>query len=155
MLRRLSCKTIMESTPRSPRLPVALRLSVLSAGLGLSILLVIAARLEPDRKGFGTHQQLGLPPCMILKLYNLRCPSCGMTTAWAHAIRGRFQSAVAANAGGTLLAIAAFFLAPWTIISGMRGRWLGGNPSPDVAMIFIVVVVGVTLLDWTVRFICG
>jgi hypothetical protein len=37
--------------------------------------------------GFGTHEQMGLPPCLFFKLTGIPCPNCGLTTSFAHAAR--------------------------------------------------------------------
>ena len=74
-----------------------------------------------------------------------------MTTAWSHAVRGQLASAVAANSGGTLLALTAMLLGPWLVASGVRGRWLFGKPDPTVVFAAMAAILGVTLLDWVVR----
>lgn len=54
------------------------------------IILIIARVLRPSPKGVGTHEQLGIPPCLFLKLTGVPCPSCGLTTSFAHAARFNF-----------------------------------------------------------------
>ncbi len=44
----------------------------------------IAAWLEPDPAGVGTHKQLGLGGCTVLTLTGWPCPMCGMTTCFTH-----------------------------------------------------------------------
>ena len=66
-------------------------------------MLAIARALTPDPSGFGTHTQLGLPPCGFLRLTALPCPLCGLTTAFAHMARLQLTSALHAHVLGPLL----------------------------------------------------
>jgi hypothetical protein len=75
-----------------------------------------------------------------------------MTTSWAHLVRGQVIRACRANAGGTLLGIVAVVLGPWSLISGIRGRWLWQPMSERVALTTSLGLVMVTLIDWGVRF---
>jgi len=59
--------------------------------------------LQPDPRGVGTHEQVGLPPCGFHRLTGLPCPGCGTTTAFAYAVRLRFAHAFMANPFGMLL----------------------------------------------------
>ncbi|MCL4206567.1 MAG: DUF2752 domain-containing protein [Pirellulaceae bacterium] len=118
---------------------------------GLLSLLLVAAWLPPDPRGFGTHQRLGLPPCSFRQLTGWRCPSCGMTTAWSCLMRGRIAASFQANAGGALLGLVCLVVAPWALISGLRGRWLGRLPGPVVTLGLVPVLLVVTLADWLVR----
>ncbi len=93
-------------------LPWSLRWLSLLAGLGVLGLLVIARVLEPAEEGFGTHQQLGLPPCTSVALFDVTCPACGMTTSWAWVTRGELIRAARANVGGCLLALIALAYLP-------------------------------------------
>ncbi len=87
--------------PRSERLLAGL------AALACLGLLITAAALTPDPDGLGTHHQLGLEPCGFLSTFGKPCPTCGMTTAFAHAARLNLASAFHAQPFGLLLAIAA------------------------------------------------
>ena len=127
------------------------RILVLTSGGILFALLFTAAILRPSTRGFGTHQQLGLPPCSIRMFFDVRCPACGMTTSWAHTVRGQLPSALKANIGGTLLAMLAVLAGPWGVISGMRGRWLWSPPSELWVAALTVGILLVTLGDWAVR----
>jgi hypothetical protein len=123
-------------------------------GLGsvLLALLATAAMIEPDARGYGTHQQLGFPPCTFQQLFDQRCPACGMTTSWANLVRGRLWRALQANLGGTLLAIVSAIAGPWSLISGIRGRWLVMPPSDYLTVGVCVLVVVVTMVDWASRY---
>jgi Protein of unknown function (DUF2752) len=139
----------------APRLRWLERLLVTLAGGVLVTLLVTAAWLTPNPRGMGTHRQLGLPPCTIVQWFGIRCPSCGMTTSWAHLLRGHVASAFRANAGGALLAVAALLCGPWLLISGLRGRWLVTPPHEGMTLAVGLVIVAVTLIDWTLRISLG
>ncbi len=125
----------------------------LSAGLAVVLLcpLVVAALLRPSPWGYGTHQQLGLPPCTFVALFHCRCPSCGMTTAWSHLVRGEVWGAAKANAGGALAGLLALAAEPWLAVSALRGRWLGFRPNATAIAWTLLGVVAVTLVDWAVR----
>ena len=121
----------------------------------LVALLVTAARLTPSSAGLGTHQQLGLPPCTVLDWFGIRCPSCGMTTSWAHMVRGHVLAAMRANAGGALLAVAAAACGPWLVASGVRGRWLIMRPVEGIVVAVGLTIIVVTLVQWTLRLSLG
>ena len=118
------------------------------AGLGLLLLLAVAAALQPDSRGHGTHEQLGLPPCTFYVLFGRPCPSCGMTTAWAMLVRGRLAVAFRVNAGGALLGMLACVGAVWLLLSALVGRWLVRRPDSMTATWAAVVVLAVTLAQW-------
>ena len=85
--------------------------------------LALSAWLEPDPRGFGTHQQLGTGPCGMLIQTGLPCPTCGMTTAFAHTVRGQWGRAFWVQPAGFVLALATMVCvggAGWVLV---RGRW--------------------------------
>jgi len=139
----------------APRLSAVARACVGLAGIVMLGLLITAARLTPDPKGHGTHRQLGLPPCTVVSWFGVRCPSCGMTTAFSHMVRGQVAGAVRANAGGALLALAAVVAGPWFVGSAAYGQWLIGPPRDVVVIGVGLTVVVVTIVDWTLRLAFG
>ena len=117
--------------------------------------LVVAGILKPDRRGHGTHRQLGLPPCTVVVLFGQRCPTCGMTTAWSHLVRGQVLEAFRANVGGAILALVDLAAVPWLLWSAIRGRWLGWVPNGNVLAAGMAAILAVTLIDWAVRLLCS
>ncbi|NLX14630.1 MAG: DUF2752 domain-containing protein [Phycisphaerales bacterium] len=85
-------------------------------------LMVVAARLQPDKYFMGTHQQLRMPPCGFVTLTGLPCPTCGMTTAFAHAVRGHVLQAIRAQLAGFILALGVMLMAVFSLISIVTGR---------------------------------
>ena len=83
----------------------------------------VARCLEPDAAGYGTHQQLGLPPCTSVAVFGIRCPACGMTTSWSYAMRGQWIRAGQANAGGLALVVIALAYMPAFCYYLSRGYW--------------------------------
>ncbi|MFW2388023.1 MAG: DUF2752 domain-containing protein [Polyangiales bacterium] len=84
-------------------------------------LLVVAAFVEPDSRGYGTHQQLGLPPCGFLLLTGSPCPGCGLTTAFAYGVRGQWSMAASANPLGLILFLLVCACVPLGITAALRG----------------------------------
>lgn len=115
-------------------------------------LLVMAARSEPDPRGFGTwHSALRWPPCTLQLLLNSPCPVCGMVTSWSHFVRGDIAQSLAANAAGTLLATITIISVPWMLICVVTGRRLGYEASKAVAFITAVTFTVVALVQWGLR----
>ncbi len=86
------------------------RIHAIGVALAALFLLSIAFVLQPSGKGLGTHQQLGLPQCGWILAADVPCPTCGMTTAWSHTVRGEFATAFMTQPLGMLLALAAFLV---------------------------------------------
>jgi hypothetical protein len=127
-----------------------LRLAGAVLAIGLLTLLMIASRLEPSASGLGTHHQLGLPPCSIRLLFSVRCPSCGMTTAWAHFANGSFLAAAQSNLGGMLLAVYSL----GCVATGAKMMISGRTPSErviQIATIALAAIALVTLGEWGLR----
>jgi hypothetical protein len=120
---------------------------LLLAGFGL------AWQLEPDPRGFGTHQRLGLPECSFQTLFQRPCPGCGMTTCFAHYVRGNWSAAARANPAGVLLAVLCTAAIPWCWTSAWRSRlWFVEDPWPVLACL-MGGWGAVGLLVWIVRWV--
>lgn len=118
-------------------------------------LLVIGSWLTPAAAGHGTHQQLGLPPCGWYLATGRPCPTCGMTTAFAHACHLQLSDAIRTQPGGALFALGVsvgFWVALHMAITGSRlQRPLAKLLRPKTLWITAGVWAlswGYTLLTW-------
>lgn len=88
----------------------------------------LAAWLEPAPSGIGTHRMIiGLPPCGWVAGMNMPCPTCGMTTAFAHAADGNLLASFRAQPFGALLALftaCAFLVGGYVAATGSRVGWM-------------------------------
>jgi hypothetical protein len=123
--------------------------------LGLAAVLFLARWLEPDPRGYGTHTQLGLYPCMFYQVTGERCPSCGMTTSFAWFVRGRLDRSWRANPVGSLLATTSVLLIPWLVAGAVRGRPIGCRSLEIPFVGLVVITVALSLLSWTIRLLLG
>jgi hypothetical protein len=81
----------------------AFRLRGALVALPCLAVLWIAYELTPRRAGYGTHENLGLPPCSFLARTGYPCPSCGLTTSFAAMARGDVAAAAVAHPFGAAL----------------------------------------------------
>ena len=110
-------------------------LSLLFLAGSIAVLLA-AFTLDPDPRGHGTHEQLGLPPCGFLRDHGVPCISCGMTTSFAAMAHGDPAHAFRANPFGALL----FFVAVMAPLHFARALVSGFDPlgflrHPRIALI--------------------
>lgn len=133
------------------QLPVGIRWLCLVSGLGLLSLLATARYLTPSPAGLGTHQQLGLPPCTTMVIWNVPCPTCGMTTSWAWVMRGNLMQASRANLGGTMLAIIAIGFLPAACYFFISGRATSGHWFSLMLAVSLVTACCITLIQWAIR----
>lgn len=114
--------------------------------------LVVACMLVPSTTGMDTHRQLGLPACGWPSAFGIPCFTCGMTTAFALSVRGRFLAALQAQPAGFALACAAALgvvVGAWVAASGRPvHRFL----QPLVTGRLALVALAVLLLGWGWKF---
>ncbi len=94
--------------------------------LGLCIssaaIVLFAILLEPDPRGFGTHEQLGFEPCEMLQSTGVPCPACGITTAVTLAAQGDVWLALRTQPMGPLLVILVPVLTASALLAHLRGE---------------------------------
>lgn len=129
------------------------RLSLLILAAGLVGLLGVARRLEPDPRGFGTHQQLGLAPCSFRLGAGYNCPTCGMTTAFAWFTRAEPRRSWDANPAGLAIAASLVAVIPWMAVVAWRGTpWLTRSIGPTLAA-GCLALAAFTVLVWIFRLV--
>lgn len=126
MVRRTHMSTA--TVPKQAPVSRARRLQALQTLLAAVGVLTLARVLHPDPRGFGTHQQLLLPPCLLHTLLHVPCPLCGMTTGFALMARGRIMAAAACN----LLAPPAFAVTMLLALLALWGLGTGRAWVPSV-----------------------
>ena len=136
-------------------LPWALRIVSLIAGIFAMALLITSSQLEPSTEGFGTHEQLGLPPCTSIYVWGTRCPACGMTTSWAWATRLNVVESFRANAGGLMLAIIALAYIPSSCYFFLCGKASRGGRFSLCLAIFLTAALLAAIIQWGWRISLG
>jgi hypothetical protein len=133
----------------------ALRARIVGATVAGSALgvLVVASSVTPAAEGHGTHTQLGLPACGWAMVSGSPCPTCGMTTSFAHAVRGELAEAFFCQPMGLLLAIGAaiaFWAGLHIAVTGSQvWRVYGRLLTPRN----LWLVAGLTALAWVYKWV--
>jgi hypothetical protein len=137
-----------EAQPISPRMARALWAV---GGAAACCVLALSRWLTPDPSGMGTHTQLGLPPCGFLVLTSIPCPTCGLTTSFAHMARLQITDALHAHPLGPLL----FAL---TAIAVLVCAWSCARGSPPVETMkrlrvarLLVIIAAAAVIAWLAR----
>ena len=129
-----------------PDRPVARRVTGLLLALGCGLVLGLAVYLTPSGDGIGTHEALGLPPCSWVVNMDMPCPTCGMTTAFAHAAHGELGSALLAQPLGFVLAVLTAMLLILGIHQALTGSRLLGTMMSKVWTRWTPWIIGILLL---------
>lgn len=97
------------------------RLIAAAVATACAAILGLSAWLTPSPTGVGTHEQLNLPKCGWIAMADMPCPTCGMTTAFAHAAHGSFLASFQTQPMGCVLAIAtamALLVSVYVMVTG-------------------------------------
>lgn len=108
--------------------------------LSFVVTVALAAWLQANAAGLGTHRTLGLPPCLFLTLTGLPCPSCGLTTSFTHLVHFQVLAAFRAHPLGPALFSLFAFLSLCSLLeffkkdtplrdflNGRHVRWVYGS----------------------------
>ena len=106
----------------SPLNPLADRIVAVIVLLSAAAFVWVLAATDPDPRGHGTHEQLGMEACGWVVHYQRPCPTCGVTTAAAHLVHLRPMQAVVTQPFGAALAGFGLWLAGAAGFCLLRGR---------------------------------
>lgn len=115
--------------------------------VGVAAVFGIAGGLTPDASGVGTHRQLGFPPCTMVVASGYPCPTCGMTTAFSHAVRGELVRAFHAQPAGLVLALGCGLVAVLAVSTLVTGRgwrvnWYRVRPLWCTVALAVILLLG-------------
>jgi len=116
---------------------------------------VTAGYLRPTASGIGSHTQLGLAPCSMPMLLGIPCPTCGMTTSFAHFVRGDLLNSFHAQPAGFVLALGVVVVAVGAGAVIWRGRGIVINWYRIRPGMVAVVTLVVLLFGWAYKLAVG
>lgn len=114
----------------------------------VGLLVVLGVVVDPDERGFGTHERLGLPSCKPMDWWNIPCPGCGVTTSIALFAHGHFLDALRNQPFGFATALLLPAFAGWAIVGSVRGRNLAAELSRWRVGWWGIALAALMLLSW-------
>jgi len=111
-----------------------------------------AAAITPDPRGYGSHTQLGLPPCGFLSLTGFPCPGCGLTTAFAYGIRGQWSLAASANPLGLAMFLVVCLCVPLAVTAALRDWSLDAVIERFSLNRWALALAACAIVVWVARF---
>jgi len=134
------------SAPRRATRGERLAAGLLAAGcLGV---LIVAAWLQPDGDGHGTHTQLGMNECAWAEHFDAPCATCGMTTSFAHAAAGDWTASVVTQPFAALLVVLTSISFWGGLHVSATGSRLGNAVAPVLTTRVLFVLAALFLLAW-------
>lgn len=138
-------------SPAPPARTWPRRLAWSVAALGSWSVVLLAAMLSPDPRGFGTHQQLGLPPCRFEDFTHVPCPGCGLTTSFAAMAHGQVLTALRAHLMGPMLFLLTVALALGAPYAARRALPLAQPLAHRAALPVLSVTLAAGLVTFAIR----
>jgi hypothetical protein len=144
---------IIFTPPVEPRVvtPSGRAFALMVAAIALTVLL-FALSVAPSPGGSGTHERLGFQRCQFLATCGLPCPTCGMTTSYAHFVRGNWLASLYVQPMGFVLAIGTctvFWAAIYIAITGRPIQRLL-RQVPMATLVIALMSIGVLGWGWKI-----
>ncbi|MGB7159198.1 MAG: DUF2752 domain-containing protein [Tepidisphaeraceae bacterium] len=149
---QLTVPRIYAISPVRQRLTIVERIVAACVSIGCIAVLITAAFVRPSPTGMSTHTALGLARCHFLDVSGIPCPSCGMTTSFAHFVRGNLAASLWVQPMGTFLALGAaltFWAALYIAVTGKPAHRLM-RIMPSVYYVLIPMGVGIAGWAWKI-----
>ncbi len=150
--RSLETDPVDAATEPRPRSREHWVLLALVAGIAVG-LWILGAKLTPDPNGYGTHEQLGLQPCMPMQLWNVPCPGCGVTTSVSLAAHGDFLASARNQPFGFLVALFFAAVVVWAPIATLLGRDLWRDLQSMRYGLWAKVLIAFVALSWIYKLV--
>lgn len=143
----------MDYTPKRDRTGFWVRAGLIVVALALGAVFYVATQVQPynadgSAMRSASHQTIGLPACRFKELFDMPCPSCGMTTSFALLVRGDLVNSMRANWVGTSLALFCAAVIPWSLVSAVRGRLWGVQRIDALLAVVVGILTIAMLLRW-------
>jgi len=116
--------------------------------LSAIVIALLATVAHPDARGFGTHEQLGLPPCRAMDWFGVPCPGCGVTTSVALALEGELSASFTNQPFGLLVAFALPLFVLWAALGHLLGRDLYRDAFSPRARPLLWLGLALVLAGW-------
>lgn len=126
--------------------------------LGFSILAlggicVLGLVVEPDPRGFGTHEQLGLAPCRTIEWAGIPCPGCGVTTSVSLLWHGDPWASFVNQPFGFLMGVFVPLAALGAIVLNFRGNDLYNDMTTMRWGRWLLGLVSLMIVAWIYKII--
>jgi hypothetical protein len=124
------------------------RLLMGCVAFGMLAAVLLGHWLQPDPRGFGTHEQLGFPPCTFQRYLGVPCPFCGMTTAFSLMAHARPREAVHVQPAGAFAFACAAALAAMLLALACAGRKVPLENRPVVLRSMVTLGLIIVAAAW-------
>ncbi len=128
-----------------PRLLDGARRRAMAWQAGAMAAVLVGARLAD------ASRPLPFEVCAFKHLTGLPCPTCGLTRALCHAVRGDWGQSFASHPAGPLLALALFVWMSWSAAEASRGQPIQDAFRGRLANALVAAGIALSLVFWIVR----
>ncbi len=107
----------------------------------IALLLAAAAFVDPDRP-------LPIDLCLLKRVAGVPCPTCGLTRAICHALRGDFAASLSLHPAGLIALSILIGWGAWAAAEAWRGQPLWDNTRRSIVRVAASAAAAVTVAAW-------